>query len=243
MASAVSAVKRQTTRGLRRSIREVWTEARILRRHRAGVRRARRLAAPSGGFKLHLGCGSNSKPGWVNVDLFNAAADLALDLREPLPFADNSVAVLYSEHLLEHFTYPDEVQRLLREWLRVLSPGGIVKIGVPDHGAVLQAYARGDMQFFDFHRLRSYLRDEHVTLMHQVNYWFRQDGLHKYSYDEETLGQTLRNAGFTDVAVRAFEPELDSEKRKPRTLYMSATKPRLPGAAPRTPAPAYAEAV
>ena len=61
--------------------------------------------------------------------------------------------------------------------------------------------------------------------MHHVNYTFRADGQHKYAYDAETLGQVLRDTGFTDVARREFDQELDSAKRRGHSLYMQGRKP------------------
>lgn len=196
------------------------------RRHFRGARRARGAYAGARDLKLHVGCGSNYKTGWVNIDLFNPTADVALDFREPFPFDDNSATMIYSEHVLEHFEYPRDARHILQECFRILAPGGVFSLGVPDHGVVAQAYASRDTSFFDQRRLRSYLRDGDTTLMHQINYNFRQDGLHKYSYDEETLRQILERIGFEQVVRRQFDPTLDSEKRNlSGTLYMEALKP------------------
>ena len=196
-----------------------------MRRHRAGLAALRRTSIPSDA-RVQLGSGGQPKPGWVNVDLFNPDADVALDLRENLPFPDNSIAFIYSEHLFEHLAYPTDARHLLHESWRVLTPGGRLSLVVPHFGEALHAYVRGDTEFFAPDRLRSYLMHEHPTPMHHVNYWFRQDGLHQYAYDEETLGQVLRDAGFVDVRPRDFDPALDSEKRHAlHSLYMDAAKP------------------
>ena len=73
------------------------------------MRKARRYSNATG-LQLHFGCGANVKPGFVNIDLSNAA-DLTLDLREQLPFADGSCSLVYSEHFLEHIEYPNVVRR------------------------------------------------------------------------------------------------------------------------------------
>src|SRR5438105_2551875 len=178
-------VSARLSRGVKRTLAALGEELRLQRRHRAGVRRAARLAGQHG-LKLHLGCGSNRKAGWVNIDLFNAAADLQLDLREALPFADASVSEIYSEHVLGHFDYRPDARHLLAESHRVLEPGGVFNIGVPDHQLAFTAYANRDFDYFGKRRLRSYLLDEEPTLMHQLNYCIREEGLHKYSYDEES---------------------------------------------------------
>src|SRR5204863_8146984 len=131
------------SRGVKRALVGLAGEVRLQRRHRAGVRHAARLAGQRG-LKLHLGCGSNRKAGWVNIDLFNAAADLQLDLREPLPFGDATVSEVYSEHVLGHFEYRPDARHLLAESLRVLEPGGLFNIGVPDHRLAYAAYANRD---------------------------------------------------------------------------------------------------
>jgi hypothetical protein len=102
----------------------------------------------------------------------------------------------------------------------------VFSVVVPDFGALLHAYCRGDCSFFEPDRLRSYLLTETPTLMHHVNYWFRQDGLHRYAYDAETLGQVMSDVGFVDVRRREFDPDLDSEKRRLlHSLYMEGRKP------------------
>lgn len=91
---------------------------------------------------LNVGCGSTFHPRWVNVD-FNAASTgvIACDIREGLPFADGAFQACYSSHVLEHLT-PAEAARLLREMHRVLVPGGVVRVVVPDLELVVRDYLR-----------------------------------------------------------------------------------------------------
>ena len=221
-------VSKRMTVGFKRALGELSREWTMQRKHLRGSRKARTAYAGAKHLKLHVGCGSNYKPGWVNIDLFNPTADVALDLRERFPFADESVSLIYSEHVLEHFEYPRDVRHILQECFRILAPGGVFSVGVPDHGVVATAYATRDTSFFQQRRLRSYLRDGDATLMHHINYNFRQDGLHKYSYDEETLRQILERVGFEQVERRSFDPSLDSAKRNlSGTLYMEARKPLI----------------
>jgi predicted SAM-dependent methyltransferase len=222
--------RRRTTYGFRRALAATRQELQLMRRHRHGLKRARTLPL-DGDTRLQLGCGDQPKPGWINVDLYNPHADVALDLREDLPFPSNSIAFIYSEHVFEHFAYPTDARHILTECLRVLRPGGMVSLVVPHFGEALLAYARGDESFFtDADRPRSYLLRERPTLMHHVNYWFRQDGLHQYAYDADTLGQVLRDVGFDGVRERAFDPQLDSEKRyRLHSLYMDAITPATHG--------------
>ena len=80
--------------------------------------------------KLHLGCGKDIKPGYINVDcvLFEGV-DLALDLNQlPYPFKDDEFDVIELHHVLEHLH--NEIQ-VLEELYRIAKPDGKVIISVP----------------------------------------------------------------------------------------------------------------
>lgn len=99
-----------------------------------------RLVPPSP--LLNLGCGGRRHPGWTNADLTPAGPDvLAVDLRRPLPFPDDAFDAVYSSHVLEHLT-PFEARGFLHEIRRVLRPGGVVRIVVPDLEGIVRGYLR-----------------------------------------------------------------------------------------------------
>jgi predicted SAM-dependent methyltransferase len=234
-------IKDHTTKGVRIALLKLRDEFEILRQHRRGLKQAKRFASQRD-LKLHIGCGPNHKDGWVNLDL-GGNADLQLDLREGLPFSDNSAVIVYSEHFFEHLSYtstvyssdafssleapgyPSEALLFLRESFRILKSGGVFSVGVPDAEKALKAYTANDQESF----LRE--RDGHPkwcrTYMDHVNYTFRQGEQHKYAYDCETLSQLLQAVGFVDIRRRDFNPALDIEKRRLGTLYMEAQKPNL----------------
>lgn len=208
------------------------------RLHRASVKRAQVYHTQTG-LKLNLGCGPNLKPGWVNVDL-SPEADLQLDLREPLPFDEGSVAMIYSEHFFEHLEYvnvfesgawsglelpghPSDGLSFLRESLRVLMPGGVFSVALPDAERVVRAYAAGDAEVFDVDA-RSH-PEWCDTPMHHVNFTFRQGREHKYAWDGETLIRVLHQVGFVRAARREFDAALDTASRRVGTLYVDAHKP------------------
>ena len=213
-----------TTRGTRHAVKALIQEVRLQRRHRAGLRAAR-VYRGSVGLKLQLGSGPNPKPGWVNIDLFYPA-DLNLDIRELLPFDDGSCSVIYSEHVFEHLAYPRETGQLLRESLRVLEPGGLFSVGVPDTEWPLRAFVQGEDNYFQISLKSGSHPAWCTTRMHQINYHFRQGTEHKYAWDYETLAEVLRNAGFADVRRREFDPQTDAESRRIGTLYVDARRPQ-----------------
>jgi predicted SAM-dependent methyltransferase len=178
---------------------------------------------PSSDLRINLGSGRNRRPGFINVDL-TPGADYRLDLREPLPFRDGSTAEVYSEHFLEHLEYPSETSSLLRECYRVLRSGGRVSMGVPDGELMLDDYAKGDNTKFEM--LRRYYHPEWCDLpMHHVNWFFRQNGEHRYAYDFDTLASALESAGFVDIRRRDWDSAQDHESRRWGTLYIAATRP------------------
>jgi len=100
----------------------------------------RQTAANAGREYLNLGCGTRYHPAWTNVDFFAADGNvLTCDLRDPFPFGDATFDVVYHSHVLEHFT-PEVAQRFMNECSRVLRPGGIVRIAVPDLEQIVRQY-------------------------------------------------------------------------------------------------------
>jgi predicted SAM-dependent methyltransferase len=215
-------VKSHTTYTLRRAMRDIVQEGRLSYRHWFAVRNVARFSRGVP-LKLNLGCGPNRRPGWLNIDLFDSAADLQLDLRRRWPFPGSSVAHIYSEHAFEHFEFSQEVPHFLAESLRVLQSGGIFDVGVPDTEWPLLGYAKPDHDYWPF--APTWHPESCETQLDHINYHFRQDEQHKYAWDEETLTRSLRRSGFVRIARRDFDPSLDTESRKIGTLYMRASKP------------------
>lgn len=208
---------------LRLAAAALATEFRIAALHVRGAWRVRRLANRHP-LKLHLGCGEKPKPGWINLDL-GASADIKLDLRRPLPFDEHSCEAIYSEHFLEHVEYPHATQRLLSECRRVLRPGGVFSVGVPDTEWPMSEYLGVTSDGYFSIAKERWHPDWCRTRMEHLNFHFRQAGEHKFAYDLETLLATLRTAGFVEVRAREFCATLDSADRRIGTIYVDCTKP------------------
>jgi len=89
---------------------------------------------------LNLGCGARFHPAWTNLDFVSHDPRVrAHDLNRGIPFPDGSYDGVYHSHVLEHFTAPDGL-RLLRECFRVLRPGGVVRVAVPDLERIAVGY-------------------------------------------------------------------------------------------------------
>lgn len=91
---------------------------------------------------LNLGCGERYHPDWVNLDMQAAGPGVIVaNLRGGIPFPDGHFSVVYHSHLLEHLRRSDAV-KLIAECQRVLSPGGIMRVVVPDLEATAREYLR-----------------------------------------------------------------------------------------------------
>ena len=86
-----------------------------------------------GPIKLNLGCGEDYREGYINVDTRNLPrVDIKWkidDLGEYI--RDNSIVEILAWDVLEHFPVR-QVPKALDEWVRMLAPGGILQIKVPD---------------------------------------------------------------------------------------------------------------
>jgi len=89
---------------------------------------------------LNIGCGDTFHPQWTNLDYSPLASGvIACDVRRGLMFPAARFAACYSSHVLEHLS-PEEGAALLAEMHRVLAPGGVVRVVVPDLELVARNY-------------------------------------------------------------------------------------------------------
>lgn len=91
---------------------------------------------------LNLGCGTKYHSDWVNVNLVSTGNGvIACNLLQGVPFKNGEFDVVYHAHILEHFTKKDAAA-FLRECHRVLKPGGIIRIVVPDLEMIANNYIK-----------------------------------------------------------------------------------------------------
>lgn len=224
---------------LKEAILALWREIQIVRITRMSRTEFRRLKGIKG-LKIHLGCGRDIKPGWVNIDLrprallqnelndYGNTVFVQHDLRVGLPLEENSCDFIYSSHHFEHMSYQDGL-KLMYDCYRILRPSGTFRVVLPNMREVFSRYLEGDTGYFelvDIYRYYPEMEPETRTLIDYVNHAAYQLGQHKFMYDEEKVTQVLHSIGFKSVAVTAFMDGVDSDRplRRQYSFYVEAVK-------------------
>jgi SAM-dependent methyltransferase len=99
-------------------------------------------------MRLHIGCGTFPRPGWVNTDnKVRPGVDCVADLRADLPFADGTFDYAVAIHVLPHIPL-DGLAPALARIRRVLKPDGVLRLGLPDLEKAMEAYRQRDTHYF-----------------------------------------------------------------------------------------------
>jgi predicted SAM-dependent methyltransferase len=184
-------------------------------------------------LRLHLGCNEVRIPGFLGVDIRDTkATDIVDDVATLGKFGNETVDMIYASHVLEHFGR-HEYRGVLATWFRVLRPGGLLRVAVPDFGAVVDHYLENDRSL-DNNLLTGLL---HGGQRNEFDY-------HKIIFDRAKLTAELELAGFDDVtpwdwrttdhadiddASQAYLPHMDKENGRHMSLNLEATKPSTRG--------------
>lgn len=175
---------------------------------------------------LDVGCGFNASPKFVNLDYeWLPNVDVVWDIvKKKYPFPDNRFEGIYTEHCLEHIPF-EACEENIREFYRMLKPGGILRIIVPDGELYVDIYNR-KKQGED---VKMPFEENYISPMHRINGIFRNHG-HLFIYDFETFRVLLTRNGFKNVRKMSFgqsaNPELlnDTPERAIESLYVEAEK-------------------
>lgn len=186
----------------------------------------------SGKEYLNLGCGQRIEKKLINLDYdWRPGVDICWDLKNGIPLNSESIKGVFTEHCLEHVSF-DVADRVIGEIWRVLKPGGIVRIVVPDGELYLRTYLRkiiGDQEVsFPFSTQDQY-QNVYSPIM-SVNRIFRAHG-HQYIFDFDCLNHLLTKWRFVAIKREAYLSGrlpallLDTESRAVESLYVEAQKP------------------
>ena len=208
-------------------------------------------------IRVNIGCGATPTKGWVNLDnswtVRLAARPLLLGLLHraglasgdqlsfaaqacaggvqwanalELPFADGTVEVAYSSHMLEHLGRSD-ARAFLAEVRRVLAPGGILRLALPDLSLLVARYRDAD----EFVAQTYLAHDPPRGLRARLRALADGERDHAWMYDGPSLLRLATGAGFTFARIlpagETTIPEpgpLDLRERESESVYLEARR-------------------
>lgn len=233
-ARCVNCVPKEVVRGhTRYKIIEMPLEYRLNLSHWcvAGIRKNVEAVYLMSKMKLHLGCGPRHIPGYFHIDSVNYDhVDLVGDIRDLSQFESGSVSLIYACQVLEYFDR-EEVPKVLKEWLRALAVGGVLRLSVPNFEVICNLYKSGFQLSWFLGTLYGKIKnDEHGFIYH------------KTTYDEKSLSDLLIDNGFIEPRLwdwretehshiddfsQAYFPHMEKERGILFNLNMEVLKPRL----------------
>lgn len=178
-------------------------------------------------MKLHLGCGwRNFGSDWIHID-GGEYEHLDYNNITDLPFADDAVELIYASHVLEYFDRT-EVLKVLTEWHRVLKPGGVLRLAVPDFEAMTKLYVSGKCKLSNIvGPLYGKMPMGDVTIYHKTTYDFLElesmleslmfKGVSRYDW------RNTEHAHIDDHS-QAYIPHMDKENGTLISLNIEAVK-------------------
>ena len=147
-------------------------------------------------LKLNIGAGSTVIPGFTPIDRKLGSEAY------PLSYPDNSVDEIRASHILEHFSFAD-AQAALKDWTRVLKPGGKIRLAVPD----LDAASKADPDEWPF-----------IVMGGQTD----EDNIHRSAWNETRLRAHMEHFGLENV--RRWESPNTDTASHPCSLNLEGFK-------------------
>lgn len=189
---------------------------------------------------LNVGCGHRYHPDWINMDVAPSDSKiLPCDLSEGIPLPDNHCDVVYHAAVLEHLRTSDSI-KFIKECNRVLIPGGILRVGVPDLEILCRLYldrlesaVSGDNQStHDYDWIMTELFDQIVREQSggKMVDWFKEEPLPNPGFIQQRIGEEARALlqSFRLKSTRHCGQEALSPSRFAKLIIRKLSKLSLP---------------
>jgi predicted SAM-dependent methyltransferase len=150
------------------------------------------------------------------------------DVVQKIPFKDNSVEAIYTSHMLEHLDR-DDARVFLLNAKKVLKPGGIFRISVPDFRMLIEGY-------MDHNSVDKFLEDSLLTItapktiIQKINLLTTGLRHHQWMYDSRSLISLLKDCGFINVIEVSHNTSnifnqngLNLEERSEESIYIECS--------------------
>lgn len=136
--------------------------------------------------KLEIGPGLTPNEGFQTLDIRDLPGiDHVADASKPLPFKDGTFSKVLACHVIEHFSHRETLD-ILKEWARIIEPGGEIELHCPDLEWAFKKYAAGEIGLG-------------VAVLNTFGSQQYEFDYHKAGFDLLTLTIFLQQVGFTDV--------------------------------------------
>lgn len=170
--------------------------------------------------KLNIGCGDKILPGYINVDVAENRAgvrpDVLCDLHRLSPFEDGCADEVLAVHVIEHFWRWETVD-LLREWARVLKPGGRLILECPNLISACEEFLRDP----DTRAGPGPEGQRTMWVFYGDPAWRDPLMVHRWGYTPDSLAQVMAEAGLTHIRQEPARFKL----REPRDMRMVGERP------------------
>lgn len=166
-------------------------------------------------MKLNVGCGERRLPGYTGVDAVARGAADIISPADKIPLEDECADEILAVHVVEH-VHIWEVPALLAEWYRLLKPGGLLVLEMPDLIKTCRNVLDG--------RIVGGKHPDQLTMWSLYGDPRTKDPYmsHKWCHTFKTLAPTVIEAGFIKVVER--ETVFHPAGRKHRDFRLEARK-------------------
>lgn len=209
-------------------------------------------------LRLNLGCGLQAPDGWVNID---RSPSLVLDrmqvvkkalrtarvlqpehmvawprnirmvnVLKPFPYQDGQVEAIYSSHMLEHLYYEQAIS-VLRECHRVIQPGGVLRLALPDAAEFARSLTASSPD--DAEAGLKFSQSLNMQPLHAPSRRQRlvsrfASAPHRWQPTAALVMRMVRNGGFTDVRECSFLdgklPDLGSVEHREESIFVEGLR-------------------
>jgi len=170
------------------------------------------------GKKLNLGSGGKRIDGFVSVDIFESpSVDENFDMGD-IPYEDETIGGIYSEHALEHVPFA-QAEAALQEWLRVLQPGGTLELYLPDFEGCCRKYIEAPFE------LRWWYKATIYGIQKSQGGEPDEAQIHQCGFSKEEIRIVLERNGFTVNSVENYGGPGQKKDYDTPSMVIMAVKP------------------
>ena len=170
-------------------------------------------------IKLNLGCGDKILPGYINVDVAAERAgnkpDIICDIRNLHVIENNYADEILAVHVVEHF-WRWEALNILKEWVRVLKPGGLMILECPNLKSACEEFLKNP----ELNAGPGPEGQRSMWVFYGDPRWQDPLMVHRWGYTPQSLANLMFEAGLINLRQEPAQYKL----REPRDMRIVGEK-------------------